>query len=135
MYRDNVNLHLTATVPPSLVWFLRYGQHKSQVNVTTARSNQGHTMALSTNNPPNQCPYQVSTSYVLQFLRHTLEKILKVNVTTVKSKVKSRSHHDVQHLRPPNNVPTKFQLPTLYGFQDIAQTRPQTQSHYSKVKS
>ena len=38
-------------------------------------------------------------------------------------KVTSRSHHDAAHLQPPTNVPTKHQLPTLYGFRDIAQTR------------
>ena len=31
-------------------------------------------------------------------------------------KVKSRSHHDVAHLHPLTNVPTKYQLPTPYGF-------------------
>ena len=40
-----------------------------------------------------------------------------------RSKVKSRSHHDVAHLQPLTNVPTKHQLPTPYGFQDIARTR------------
>ena len=44
-------------------------------------------------------------------------------VTRTRSKVKSRSHHDVAHLQPTTNVPTKYQLPTPYGFQDIAQTR------------
>ena len=38
-------------------------------------------------------------------------------------KVKSRSHHGVAHLHPLTNVPTKYQLPTPYGFRDIAQTR------------
>ena len=38
-------------------------------------------------------------------------------------KVKSRSHHDAAHLQPLTNVPTKHQLPTPYGFQDIARTR------------
>ena len=38
-------------------------------------------------------------------------------------KVKSRSHHDVAHLHPLSNVRTKYQLPTPYGFRDIAQTR------------
>ena len=38
-------------------------------------------------------------------------------------KVKSRSHHDVAHLHPLTNVPTKYQLPTPYSFRDIAQTR------------
>ena len=38
------------------------------------------------------------------------------------SKVKSRSDHDVAHLHPLTNVPTKYQLPTPYGFRDIART-------------
>ena len=37
--------------------------------------------------------------------------------------VKEISHHDVAHQQPPTNVPTKYQLPTPYGFQDIDQTR------------
>ena len=37
-------------------------------------------------------------------------------------KVKSSSHHDAAHQQPLTNVPTKHQLPTPYGFQDIAQT-------------
>ena len=76
-------------------------------------------------------------------------------------KVKGRSHHDVAHLHPLTNVPTKYQLPTPYNFRNIAQTRFyrsrslrqgqrsnqgqtmtlhtytqdfQTQGHYSKVK-
>ena len=40
-----------------------------------------------------------------------------------RSKVKSRSQHDVAHLHPLTNVPTKYQLPTCYGFRDIARTR------------
>ena len=35
----------------------------------------------------------------------------------------SLSHYDVAHLRPPTNVPTKYQLPTPYGFRDKARTR------------
>ena len=58
---------------------------------------------------PNQCPYEVSTSYTLQFLRYTRDKIFKLKVT-------SRSQHDVAHLHPPTNVPTKYQLLTPYGF-------------------
>ena len=38
-------------------------------------------------------------------------------------KVKSRTHHDTADLQSLTNVPTKHQLPTPYGFQDIAQTR------------
>ena len=37
-------------------------------------------------------------------------------------KIKSRSH-DVAHLHPLTSVPTKYQLPTPYGFQDIAHTK------------
>ena len=40
-----------------------------------------------------------------------------------RSKVKSWSEHDVAHLHPLTNVPTKYQLPTPYGFPDIAQAR------------
>ena len=38
------------------------------------------------------------------------------------SKVKSRSGHDVAHLHPLTNVPTKYQLPTPYGFRDTGRT-------------
>ena len=37
-------------------------------------------------------------------------------------KVKSRSDHDVAHLHPLTNINTKYQLPTPYGFRDIART-------------
>ena len=40
-----------------------------------------------------------------------------------KVKGQIRSHHDVAHLQPLTNVPTKHQPPTPYGLQDIAQTR------------
>ena len=40
-----------------------------------------------------------------------------------RSKVKSRSHYDIAHLHTLTNVPTIYQLPTPYGFRDIAQTR------------
>ena len=49
-------------------------------------------------------------------------KIFKLKVTTAKSKIKSRSHHDVAHLHPLTNGPTKYQLPTPYSFWDTAQT-------------
>ena len=38
-------------------------------------------------------------------------------------KVKSRSQTDAAHLQPLTNVPIKHQLPTPYGFGDIARTR------------
>ena len=87
-----------------------YGKVKGQIKVTPRRC---------TPTPPNQCPYQVSTCYTLLFPRYSLDKILKVKVTTARSKVKSRSHHDVVHLHLLTNVltnDTKYQLPTPYGF-------------------
>ena len=41
------------------------------------------------------------------------------------SKVKGQSvsHHDMAHLKPSTDVPTKYKLPTPYSFQDIARTR------------
>ena len=44
-------------------------------------------------------------------------------MTTTRSKVKSRSHHDAAHLQPPTNILTKHQLSTTYGFRDIPWTR------------
>ena len=67
--------------------------------------------------------YQIPTSYTLQLQRYCPEKILKVTVTTARSKIKSKSHHDIAHLQPQTNVPTKYQLPTPYGFRDIATAR------------
>ena len=51
-----------------------------------------------------------------------------------RSKVKSRSHHDILHLHTLANVQTKYQLPTPYGFQDIPRQDFIGQGHYSKVK-
>ena len=79
------------------------------------RSNKCHTMTLHTYNP-QPMSYQVSTSHTLQFLSYSPDKILKVKVTTVRSKVKSRSHHNVAKPQPLTNVPTKYQIPTLHGF-------------------
>ena len=79
------------------------------------RLNQDHTMMLHTYNP-NQCPYQASTSYTLQFPRYSPDKIFKLKVTMARSKVKSRSDHDVAHLQPLTNVPIMYQLPNQYAY-------------------
>ena len=46
--------------------------------------------------PPNQCPYQISTSYTLWFQRYCSDNILKVKVTSnlLWQDEMSRSHHD-----------------------------------------
>ena len=61
--------------------------------------------------------------YTLLNPRNSPDKILKIMVNMTRSKVKSRSHHDVAHLQPLTNILTMYQLPTPYDFQDIAQTR------------
>ena len=40
-----------------------------------------------------------------------------------RSKVKSWSDHDIAHVHPLTNVPTKYQLAIPYSFRDIARTR------------
>ena len=52
-----------------------------------------------------------------------------------RSNVKSRSDHDVAHLHPLTNVPTKYQLPTPYSFRDIARTRFYRSRSLRNVKS
>ena len=85
-----------------------------KVRVTTARSNQGHTMTLHSYSP-YQCPYQVLTLYTLLLLRLRPDKISELEVTAARLKVKSRSYHDIAHLHPLTNIPIKYQLPT-YNF-------------------
>ena len=51
-----------------------------------------------------------------RFPRYSPDKIFKLKVTSVRSKVKSRSDHDVAHLHLLTNVPTKYEIPTPYGF-------------------
>ena len=63
----------------------------------------------------------MSTLHTLWNPRNSPDKILKTHGHY--DKVNSRSHHDVARLQPPAKVPTKYQLPTPYGFRDIAQTR------------
>ena len=60
---------------------------------------------------------------------------IKFMVTTIRSKAKSRSHHDIAYLQPLGNVNTKYQLPTPYSFRDIARQNFIGQGHYGKVKS
>ena len=52
--------------------------------------------------PHNQCPYQISTSYNLQFLRYSPDNILKFKVITARSTVKSRSNLLIQTISLPS---------------------------------
>ena len=63
-------LHLTLTeIEPGqdFIGQGHYGKVKGQIKVTPL---------CCTPTPPNQYPYQVSTSYTLQFLRYSSDKIL-----------------------------------------------------------
>ena len=53
-------------------------------------------------------------------------------VTT--TKVKLRSHTDVAYPQPLSNVPTRYQLPTLHSFRDIARQNFRGQGYYNKIK-
>ena len=93
----------------------------SQIGQTHFGKVKGYTMMMHTLTP-NQYPYQVSTLYILRNPRNNLDNILTPMVTT-RSKLKLRSHHDVAHLQPSTNDPTRYQLPTLYIFKDIVWTK------------
>ena len=129
-HHDLAHLHPLTNIPTKYQLPTRYGFrdtartrfYRSRSLRQGKRSNQGHTMTLHTYTP-NQCPYQVSTSYTLQFPRYSPDQILEVKVTMATSKVKSRSRHDLAHLHPLTNIRTKYQLPTSYGFRDTARTR------------
>ena len=69
---------------------------------------------------PYQCPYkcQPSTPYGIKEITQTYH--FKAHGYYDKVKGQINIHHDVAHLQPPTNVPTKYQLPTHYSFQDTA---------------
>ena len=68
-----------------------YGKVKGQMKVT---------LQCCIHTPLNQCPYQISITYTLQFPKYSLDKIFKLKVTMARSKVKSRLNYDVAHLHP-----------------------------------
>ena len=84
------------------------------------RSNPGQTMTLHTyTSKPMSLPS-------INFLHLTVSKIQPGQDFIGQGhngKVKSWSDHDVAHLHLLTIVPTKYQLPTPYGFRDIARTR------------
>ena len=63
-------------------------------------------------------PNQEQSSYTIQFLRYGPDKVLKVKVTTARSKVKSGTH-DIAYLQSP----TKNKVHTPYSFGDMAEAR------------
>ena len=81
---------LHTTLPINVPEFLRYSPDKIlKVKFTMERSNQGHIMMLHPDTS-NQCPYQVSTSYTLWFLRHSLETLFP---TTRQTPALQSGHH------------------------------------------
>ena len=75
-------------------------KYQGHYNKAKSRSHHDIAQLLPATNIPTK----------LQFPRHSPNRILKVRVTTARSKVISRSHHDVAHLHPLTNVPTKYQF-------------------------
>ena len=59
---------------------------------------------------------EISTSDTLQFLKYSPDNILKVKVTTARSNVNKRSHHEAAHLHPLTNVPTKYPTTTSTSY-------------------
>ena len=89
--------------------FQRYTADKIlYIKVSTARSNQGHTMMLHTY---NQCPYQLSISYTLQLLRYIPDKIFKLKDTTACQR-SNQGHTMTLHTPTPNQCP--YQVSTYY---------------------
>ena len=88
----------------------RFYRSRSLAARSKVKSRSHYDVAQTT--PPNQCPYQVSTSYTLRFQRYSPDKIFKLKVTTARSKVKSRSDHERCTTTPPNQCP--YQVSTSY---------------------
>ena len=80
----------------------------------------------------NSFDYQLSTPYGIQKTARIL-KILKLMVTLTKSKVKSRSHHNVAHPQPLTIVPSKYQRPItrtrFYRSRSLRQGQRPNQGH------
>ena len=107
--------------------FPRYSPNKILWGkVTTARSNQSHTMMLYTyNSQPTSLPS-------VNFLHITVTKIYPrirfSRLTSLRKGQRSTQGHTMnlkfnKHLHALTNVSTKYQLPTPYVFRDIAWTR------------
>ena len=62
--------------------------------------------------PPTNVPKSINFLYFLFSETHSRQDFIGQGHY---SKVKSRSHHDAAHLHLITTVPTKYQLPTLYG--------------------
>ena len=68
--------------------------------------------------PPNQCPYQVSTSYTLSIVSDIYPgQEFKGQGYYSKDKSEIKCHTITLHkCIPITNVPTKYQIPTPNGF-------------------
>ena len=125
---DVAHLQPTANVPTKYQLTTPYGfRDIAWTRLCRSRSLwQGQIKIIpwwSTPTTPNWCPYQVSTSDTLWFPRYSPDKIFKLKVTTARSKVKSRSDHNIAHLHPPTNVPTTYRIPKPSVFRDIVWRR------------
>ena len=83
---------------------------------------------------PDQYPYQLLTSYTLQFPRYSWGKILKIKFTMIRSRAKSRSHHEAAHLYPQPESPPSInflrQIELRQDFKGQGQTRSKVKSRF-----
>ena len=85
-------------------------------------------MTLHTYNPQSMSPPSINCLHLMVSEIYPRQDFIGQDHY---AKVKSRLHHDVAHLHPLTNVPTKYQLPTPYSFRDIAETTVyRSRSHY-----
>ena len=112
MFLPNINsLHLTVSkIQPGqdFIGQDHYGKVKSRSHHDVAH------LQLPTNVPTK---YQIPTPKGFRDIAQTRFYTSNIKVTMARSKIKLRSYHDVAHLHPLTNVPTKYQLPKPYGFQ------------------
>ena len=119
--QPSINVHTKYQLPPpySFQDITRKRFYRSRSLQQGQRSNQGHTTMLHTYNS------QPMSLRRINFLHLTFLTFFRdiAWIRFYRSKIKSRSNHNAAYLQSPINVTTKYQLPTSYGFRDMAQTR------------
>ena len=109
MWQYNVPTKYQLHIPYGLrniaqTWFYRSSSlQQGQIKVTPWHC---------TPTPPNQCPYPVSTSYTLRFLRYSPDKIFKLKVTAARSNQGTKVTPWRCTPTPPNQCP--YHVSTSY---------------------
>ena len=105
----NVHANYQLPTPYSFRDIARARFYRSRSLRQGQQSNQGQTMTLHTYNP-QQCSFQVSTSYTLRFGRYSPDKIFKLKVATARS---NQGHTMTLCTYTPNVCP--YQVSTFYN--------------------